>query len=71
MGNKISKTDYSYAQQSTLEDLEEAGDTVRIEDFRTGESFVGTIEEVSFTNMTPSDKRFSGYGGILLVTIRK
>lgn len=53
-----------------LESIENAGDTIRIEDFRTGESFVGLIEEMDFINRTPQDKRFSGFGGVLLVTIR-
>jgi hypothetical protein len=55
---------------SQLESIENVGDTVRVEDFRTGESYIGLIEELDFRNNTPSDKRFSGYGGTLLVTIR-
>ncbi len=35
-----------------------------------GESYIGLIEELEFRNATPSDKRFTGYGGLLLVTIR-
>jgi hypothetical protein len=53
-----------------LESIENVGDTIRVEDFRTGESYIGLIEELDFRNATPSDKRFSGYGGTLLVTIR-
>jgi hypothetical protein len=53
-----------------LEDTENNGDTIRVEDFRTGESYLGLIEEMQFINRTPSDKRFSGFGGILLLTIR-
>jgi hypothetical protein len=45
-------------------------DTIRIEDFRTGESYLGVIEQLQFINRTPSDKRFSGFGGILVATIR-
>ena len=60
----------AYSRMSTLESIESIGDTVRIQDFRTGESYLGLIEEMDFTNKTPSDKRFSGYGGVLLVTIR-
>jgi hypothetical protein len=55
---------------SQLESVENLGDTIRVEDFRTGESYIGLIEELDFVNKTPSDKRFSGYGGTLLVTIR-
>jgi hypothetical protein len=60
----------AYYRMSQLESIENVGDTIRIEDFRTGESFIGLIEEMDFRNATPSDKRFSGYGGVLLVTIR-
>jgi hypothetical protein len=60
----------AYARMSTLEQIENVGDTVRVQDFRTGESYLGLIEEMDFTNKTPTDKRFAGYGGVLLVTIR-
>jgi hypothetical protein len=42
-----------------------------VQDFRTGESYLGLIEEQDFINRTPTDKRYSGYGGVLLITIRK
>jgi hypothetical protein len=60
----------AYLRMSQLESIENVGDTIRVEDFRTGESYIGLIEELDFRNATPSDKRFSGYGGTLLVTIR-
>jgi hypothetical protein len=60
----------AYVRMSQLENIENVGDTIRVEDFRTGESYIGLIEELDFRNATPSDKRFSGYGGTLLVTIR-
>ena len=60
----------AYLRMSQLESVENIGDTIRVEDFRTGESYIGLIEELDFRNATPSDKRFTGYGGLLLVTIR-
>jgi hypothetical protein len=60
----------AYFRMSQLESIENVGDTIRVEDFRTGESYIGLIEELDFMNKTPSDKRFTGYGGTLLVTIR-
>jgi hypothetical protein len=60
----------AYDRMSQLELIENAGDTIQIQDFRTGESYLGIIEEMDFRNSTPSDKRFTGYGGLLLVTIR-
>ena len=60
----------AYDRMTQLESVENAGDTIRVEDFRTGESYLGLIEEMDFINRTPTDKRFSGFGGILVVTIR-
>ena len=60
----------AYVRMTQLENIENVGDTIRVEDFRTGESYIGLIEELDFRNATPSDKRFTGYGGTLLVTIR-
>ena len=60
----------AYDRMEQLEAVENAGDTIRIEDFRTGESYLGLIEEMDFINRTPTDKRYSGFGGILIVTIR-
>jgi hypothetical protein len=60
----------AYDRMSSLEAVENLGDTIRVEDFRTGESFIGLIEEMDFVNKTPSGPRFSGYGGNLIVTIR-
>ena len=60
----------AYARMSQLEQVENVGDTVRVQDFRTGESYLGLIEELDFINKTPSGPRFSGYGGTLVVTIR-
>jgi hypothetical protein len=60
----------AYYRMEQLESIENVGDTIRVEDFRTGESYIGLIEELDFRNNTPSDKRFSGFGGTLLVTIR-
>ena len=68
--NEVGYEGSAYARMSQLEQVENVGDTIRVQDFRTGESFIGLIEEMDFRNATPSDKRFSGYGGLLLVTIR-
>lgn len=60
----------AYDRLTTIEALENIGDSLRVEDYRNGESYVGLIEEIQFLNRTPSDKRFSGFGGVLYVTIR-
>ena len=61
----------AYNRQQVLENIEDIGDTVLVQDFRTGEAYLGLIEEQDFINKTPTDKRYSGYGGVLLITIRK
>ena len=60
----------AWDRMQQLEAVENIGDTIVVQDFRTGESFIGLIEEMDFINRTPTDKRFSGFGGTLLVTIR-
>jgi hypothetical protein len=53
-----------------LEDIEESGDVLTFQDLSTGESRQAVIEQVTFTRMTPPDKRFDGFGGVLEITIR-
>jgi hypothetical protein len=53
-----------------LEDIEETGDVIIWQDLTTGESRQAVIEQVTFTRMTPPDKRFDGFGGVLEITIR-
>jgi len=54
-----------------IEAIEETGKFVSVTDYRTGEEFEGVIEEVRFTNESSPDKNNSGFGGLLLVTVRK
>jgi hypothetical protein len=69
-GNEVGYEGSAYDRMSQLEAVENVGDTIRVQDFRTGESYLGIIEEMDFMNKTPEDKRFSGFGGTLLVTMR-
>ena len=68
--NEVGSEGSAYDRMSQIEAIENVGDTIRIEDFRTGESYIGLIEEMDFINRTPPSTRFSGFGGVLLVTIR-
>jgi hypothetical protein len=68
--NEVGYEGSAYDRLSQLEAIENVGDTIRIQDFRTNEEYLGIIEEMDFMNKTPEDKRFSGFGGTLLVTIR-
>jgi hypothetical protein len=60
----------AWERLQTLETLEAAGDTVVIQDFTTGEQVNGVIEQLSFERTTPADRRYSGFGGIVYVSIR-
>jgi hypothetical protein len=58
------------ARLLTLEELESGGDVLIWQDLTTGEQRQVVIEQTSFTRMTPPDKRFDGFGGVLEIMIR-
>jgi hypothetical protein len=60
----------AWERLQTLETIEAAGDTVTIQDFTTGEQVNGVIEQLSFERTSPPDRRYSGFGGIVYVSIR-
>jgi hypothetical protein len=68
--NQIGYEGYAFYRINQIEELESAGDTIRVQDFRNGETYLGVIEEINFMNRTPPSSRFSGFGGMLLVTVR-
>jgi hypothetical protein len=53
-----------------LEDIEESGDVLTWQDLTTGEARQAVIEQIAFQRATPPDKRFSGFGGVIQITIR-
>jgi hypothetical protein len=53
-----------------LEEVEQNGDVLTWQDLTTGETRQAVIEQITFTRMTPPDKRFDGFGGVLEITIR-
>jgi len=53
-----------------LEEVEQGGDVLTWQDLTTGETRQAVIEQITFTRMTPPDKRFSGFGGVINITIR-
>ena len=69
-GNQTGYEGYTFDRLQVMQNIEDIGDLIKVEDFRTGESYLGLIEEMDFINKTPTDKRYSGFGGLLLVTIR-
>jgi hypothetical protein len=60
----------AYTRLASLENAEASGDIVTWQDFRTGEIQQCLIEEVLFTDFTPPDKKLTGFGGIVSLTIR-
>jgi hypothetical protein len=60
----------AFDRLSTLETIEENGDVVTWQDLTTGESRQAVIEQINFTRLTPPDRGFSGYGGVVEITIR-
>ena len=60
----------AWARIQLLEEIEESGDVLTWQDFTTGESRQVTIEQSTFTRMTPPDKRFDGFGGIIEIIVR-
>ena len=60
----------AYARMQLLEEIEKTGDVLTWQDLTTGESQQAVIQQVTFTRMTPPDKRFDGFGGVINITIR-
>jgi hypothetical protein len=66
-----SEDDRAFDRIVALEELEKNGNIVVVQDFRTDETFSALIEEVRFFSATPPSERFNGFGGKLLLTVRK
>ena len=60
----------AWSRLSALEEIESNGNTITIQDFTSGEQVVGLIEKITFDRISPSDRRFQGFGGIIYVQIR-
>lgn len=69
--NRIGYQGRAYERINLFESLEATSDIVTVQDFKTGETYSGLIEEVTFRGETAPHKHFSGFGGILTVTVRK
>lgn len=67
------KTGYegrAWERIQTLEQIERLGDIVNVQDFTTGERVQAVIERVNFSRKTPPSGNFSGFGGLLSITVR-
>ena len=60
----------AFEKIQALEEIEQNGDVLTWQDLTTGESRQAVIEQLTFTRMTPPDKRFTGFGGVVQITIR-
>ena len=60
----------AFDKLAALETAESGGDIVSWQDFRTGETQQVLIEQVLFNTSTPPDKKLTGFGGIISLTIR-
>ena len=60
----------AFDKLAALETAESGGDIVSWQDFRTGETQQVLIEQVLFNTATPPDKKLTGFGGIISLTIR-
>ena len=66
-----SEDDRAFDRISELEEIEKTGNIVTIQDFRTNETYSALIEEIRFSSATPPSERFNGFGGKLLLLVRK
>jgi len=60
----------AWTRLSMLETIESEGDIIIVQDFTTGEQVEGWIEKITFDRISPPDRRFSGFGGIIYVLVR-
>lgn len=60
----------AWSRLSALEDIESNGNTITIQDFTSGEQVEALIEKVTFDRISPPDRRFQGFGGIIYVSVR-
>jgi hypothetical protein len=68
---KFMRDGFAAKRLFALEQLETAHATVSVQDFTSGESFEGWIEQINFTRTSAPSKQRSGYGGIATVIVRK
>jgi len=60
----------AWSRLSALETIESSGNTITVQDFTSGEQVEGLIERITFDRISPPDRRFQGFGGVIYVTVR-
>jgi len=70
-GNMIGYEGYAKERLSILETVEAKGDTIVIQDFNAGgDPFECIIDQISFVRSTPSNRNYTGFGGIITLIAR-
>jgi len=70
-GNMIGYEGYAKERLSILETTEAKGDTIVIQDFNAGgDPFECIIDQISFVRSTPSNRNYTGFGGIITIIAR-
>ena len=55
---------------AVLEEIESSGDVIILQDFTNKEQVRGIIESLTFIRLTPPERRFTGFGGIINLQFR-
>ena len=55
---------------ASLENIESNGDVIFLQDFTNDEKIRGVVESITFIRMTPPERRFKGFGGMILLQFR-
>lgn len=71
LNNRIGYPGRAYERVTRLETIESLADVVNVQDLRTGETFNAQIEQMSFRSVTSSDRRHTGFGGLITIVVRK
>ena len=70
-GNMIGYEGYAKERLSILETVEAKGDTIVIQDFNAGgDPFECIIDQISFVRSSPSNRNYTGFGGIITLIAR-
>lgn len=70
-GNIIGYEGYAKERLLALETVEAMGETVILQDFNAGgDPFEVIIDQITFTRSTPSNRNYTGFGGIIQVIAR-
>lgn len=70
LGEQCGYEGFAFDRISVIEAIEDSGMPVLVEDARTGESFVASIESAQFVGVSNSDMANDNWGGTLDLTVR-